>query len=350
MTDNLVSESNAPEVNSDDRRWRLAVLGLGRRGLEYAAAVARDSGCQLAGLVDSRNDLRSFARGCGFQAPLAVSLPRLLERGSLTGVIVCAPSADTPTLVGRAIEAGLAVLVPGAPAADAAGAAQLAEAVRKAGKPVASGNASLTHPLFLRAAQVLASGSLGALASIRASAQVSRVFGPGSIPPAGDVLDHVALDLVMLLDQWFGPAATVSARGQRMYGAALDEAHITLTLASGATVTFDCSWSVPGYPRTAMVVEIEGERGRMLASDDALEVEYQNATEPERTVLAGLAEGRALEWGEAHATLQAFTTRLGAGMGASDPLDLLRALRAVHVLEAIRTSIGSSGEPCAVRS
>lgn len=350
MTDHALPETHSLVLNSDDRRWRLAVLGLGRRGLEFAAAVARDTGCELAGLVDARNDLRGFARGCGFQAPLALSLARLLERGPLAGVIICAPPSEVPALACRAIEAGLAVLIPGAPAADLPGAARLEAALSAASQPVASGNAALTHPLFARAAQLLAEGSLGAVASIRASVQVSRVFGPGASPPAGDVLDHVALDLVMLLDQMFGPALAVSARGQRLYGEVLDEAHVTLQLAGGATISFDCSWSVPGYPHAAMVLEVECERGRVLASDDALELELAGTLEPQRTVLAGLEEGHPLEWGVAHATLQAFTQRLSHGMRTNDPLDMGRALRAVRVIAAIRGSIANPGEPHEVRA
>lgn len=344
MIDDPQPQSHSSDPNGDDLRWRLAVLGLGRHGLEFAAAVARDTSCELAGLADSRNDLRGFARGCGFQTPIALSLARLLERGPLAGVIVCAPPKEAPALACRAIEAGLAVLIPGAPAADLAGAARLAAALPAASRPVASGNAALTHPLFARAAQLLAEGSLGVLTSIRASVQVSRVFGPASLPPSGDVLDHVALDLVMLLDHLFGPALTVRARGQRLYGEGLDEAHVTLQLAANAVISFDCSWSVPGYPLAAMVLEVECERGRILASDDALEVEREGTAEPQRTVLAGLAEGHPLEWGEAHATLQAFTRRLSHGMLANDPLDLNRALRAVRVLQAVRGSVASSGE------
>ncbi|MEO5988673.1 MAG: Gfo/Idh/MocA family oxidoreductase [Candidatus Eisenbacteria bacterium] len=343
MTDKPLPQSHSPDPNSDDRRWRLAVLGLGRRGLEYAAAVARDSSCDLAGLVDSRNDLRGFARGCGFQAPLAVSLARLLERGPLAGVIVCAPPREVPALACRAIEAGLAVLIPGPPAADLAGADKLAAALSAASRPVASGNAALTHPLFARAAHVLAEGSLGAIVSVRASVQVSRVFGPASLPPAGDVLDHVALDLVMLLDLLFGPAHAVSARAERLYGDTIDEAHVTLELGAGPPISFDCSWSVPGYPRAAMVLEVECKRGRVLASDDALELEREGTPATQRTVLAGLIEGHPLEWGEAHATLQEFTRRLSHGMQADDPLDLARGLRAVRVLDAIRGSAATAG-------
>lgn len=350
MTHDPLPTPHAPDLERDDRRWRLAVLGLGRRGLEYAAAVARDTACQLAGLADTRTDLRSFARGCGFTAPLAVSLPRLLERGSLDGVIVCAPAVDVPGLVVRAIDSGLAVLVPDAPAADLAGAAQLEEVLARSARPAVSGIAVLTHPLFTRAGALLAGGTLGAVRTVSASVQVSRVFGPSALPPVGDVLDHVAFDLVVLLDHLFGPAVAATARGQRLYGTQLDEAHLTLQLAAGADVRFDCSWSVPGYPRTAMVLEIECEHGRVLASDDALEVDLDGVEEPQRMVLAGLEEGHALEWGEAHSTLQAFTQRLTRGMRATDPLVLMRAVRAGRVLAAARESIAAGGTRIEVHS
>lgn len=350
MSPDPTPEAPAQDHDSDDSRWRLAVLGLGRRGLEHAAAIARDAGCVLAGLVDARSDLRAFARGCGFQAPIVATLPKLLERGALDGVVLCTPARETPEALARAAQAGLAVLVPGLPASDAEGRAAFLSAAAAAPRPVVSGQAVLTHPLFARAEQLLRGDSLGGLLSIRASVQVSRVFGPSSAPPAGDVLEHVAFDLVVLLDRLFGPALAASARGQRLYGAGLDEANIQLTRAAEPPITFDCSWSAPGYPRAALVVEVEYERGRVLASDDALEIEEEGGHEPRRVVLAGLEEGQAFEWGEAHAALQAFTQRLAHGMSADDPLSMARACRAVAVLAAVRGSAAASGLPVAVVS
>jgi predicted dehydrogenase len=50
-----------------------------------------------------------------------------------------------------------------------------------------------------------------------------------------------------------------------------------MTLPDGAEVGLDCSWSVPGYTRASTVIELAGREGRLLASDEALEVDLARA-------------------------------------------------------------------------
>ena len=45
----------------------------------------------------------------------------------------------------------------------------------------------------------------------------------------------------------------------------------------GAEVGFDSSWSVPGFPLSAVVIELDGENGKLLVSNDALELDLREA-------------------------------------------------------------------------
>lgn len=333
-----------PDAPASDTS-RLAVLGLGRSGLEHAMAAARLPGCELAGLVDARADRRRFARGVGFAAPVSASLDGLAARSAVGAVLVCLPLAQRAAAVEEALARGLPVLVTGLPAANGEEAARL-EARLAAGGRLFCGSPALFHPLFRRAHELLIARAIGRPSRVRASTFVSRVFAAGADPRTGDVLDFVLSDLLWLLDALFGQTRAVRASVHRLFGERLDEVHATLELTEGLDAAVDASWSVPGYPRAALVVEAEGERGSLLASDDALETDLTVPPEgfaggPARRVLADEPDGLPFDAGEPTAVVLAFRRALD---GAAEPaLDPARALRVVRVLDALRRSAAGEG-------
>jgi predicted dehydrogenase len=122
--------------------------------------------------------------------------------------------------------------------------------------------------------------------------------------------------------------------------------HATLELHEGLDVAVDGSWSVPGYPRTALVVEAEGERGSIIASDDALET---NLTIPPvgfeagavRLVLADAPDELPFDAGDPTGVVMAFRRAIeGSDESALDPA---RALRVVRVIDALRRSAAGEG-------
>ena len=328
---------------------RFAVLGLGRAGLAWAMAVAQQPACALAGFVEPRGALRRFARGAGFTAPAFGSLEQLLAKQPCDAVIVAAPLGERVALVESAVRAGLAVLVDGLPVTHAEGAARLAGALAGATAPVACGIGLLFHPLLARAVSVVGAGGIGAPREIRASVYVSRVFAAGSPPEEGDVLDFAVGELLVVLDAMFGPPVRVTATGQRLFGARLDEVHAQLELPGGRQAGVDGSWSVPGYPRASLVIEVVGERGALLVSDDALETDLSAACEGlpaghSRRVLADELDPVAFESGEATRSLAAFVSTLQAGP-MLDALDPRRALRVARSVDAMRRSAADGGRP-----
>lgn len=334
----------APDATASGVR-RLAVLGLGRTGLEHAMAAARLPGCILAGLVDPRPERRRFARGVGFAAPLAASLESLGGREAADAVLVCLPLGERAAAIEAVAALGLPVLVTGLPARNGEEAARV-EAALAGGAQVRCGVPASFHPLFRRAHDLLDAQAIGRPGRVRASAFVSRVFSAGAPPRTGDVLDHVMAELLWLLDALFGPTRAVRASVHRLFGERLDEVHATLELREGLDAAVDGSWSVPGYPRAALVVEAEGDRGSILASDDALEADLTIppagfGAGSTRRVLADELDPLPFDAGESTPVVMAFRRALD---GAAEPaLDPARALRVVRVIDALRRSAAGEG-------
>ena len=252
---------------------RLAVLGLGRVGLAYAAAIAAHERVTLAGLIESRHDLRGFARGIGFDAPVLPSFAKLRERAEVDAVVVCVPADRRQAQVEALVHADVPVLLEGLP--ESTGTALPPTSWPR----LACATPLVLHPLFAHATGLLASGALGAPRRVSATANVSRVFSSHGAPHGLDVFAHTLPGLLVLLDAWFGPARAVRATGHRLYADRFDEAQGELETCEGLVAHLECSWSVPDYPQGAYVVEVECEHGRLLVSDDAFECELARACE-----------------------------------------------------------------------
>lgn len=336
-------EMPAPDAGAGPTAIRLAIAGLGRAGIAHAMAIARHDGCALTGFLEPRAERRRFARGAGFGAPAESSLTKLRARVPFDALVVCAPTEARAEVAAEALAAGLHVLVDGLPARTLEGAAPLAALPGDVRVRLRCATPSPFHPLLRRGAALLASGALGAPRTTRASAFVSRVFAPGA-PPAGlDVLDFAVGDLLVLLDGTLGPARSVRATAQRLYGERPDEVHATIVLADGREVGLDASWSVPGYPRAAVVLEVEGEHGSVIASDDALEVTLEAPAQgfPEgttRLLPAELGDPLPFDAGDGTRALHAFVEELrGAAGGDSGE----RGLRVLATLDAMRRAFAS---------
>jgi len=320
-------------------RERVVVAGLGRSGLEYACAFAMNPFAEVVGLVEPRGDLRRFARGVGFTPPSAATLERWLEKRECDSVVVCAPASEAVPIVERAVKAGLGVLVHGLAAMPGEAAVRIQAALTASERATAAGSAVMFQPTFARARR---SGALSAdrVSQVRASASVSRVFSPLA-EPGRDVLDFLLADLLLLLDASFGPIAAVKATGQKLYGDWFDECQVEARFANDLVTKIETSWSVPGYPCAAMVIEGSGAEGRVIVSDDALEMDMPGLQG--RVVAASEPSVARFDAGEASAVAEGYVKSLAGDASAIDALSVSRATRVARVVEAVRHSIGADG-------
>jgi predicted dehydrogenase len=333
---------------------RVSVAGLGRGGLAHLAILAMIPGCEIVGVVEPDAARARAARGMGWKVPRHPTIESLLAAGAPDALFVSLPPDRHLATARPALEAGLAVLVDKPLAHTLADAEALASAAAAAGRPLAAGCLLIHEPVFAAAREALASGALGRVRQARCSMYVSEVFEPRHgwrYDPArsgGGVVTNVSSELLFLVDATLAPPVEVRATWNRIYGEVEDELHAMMRLADGVEVGFDCSWSVPGYARPAVVVELEGENGKLLVSDDALELELAaarggrpaghssvRATElpqPARFDLDGealyLQDSRFLSW---------------VAGGAPPPGDAAAALRVQRLIDALYRSAGLGG-------
>jgi predicted dehydrogenase len=283
--DTLAGNDSAPSPVPavPTRPVKVAIYGLGRIGLQHAAILSTIPHVELTGIGDASRDARRNARGMGLAARAFATDEILLRRAEPQAMFLADSHELAPGMARRALEAGAAVLLEGVPLLPLSEVEGLLAAAQRAGRPVCAALPLAHHPVFAAASLAVANGVLGAMREVRASRTVSRVFHPAQqrSHAAGGAtrgaLAHVGTELVFVLTRMFGRPRLATATITSMYGALEDDARATWQLASNARVGIEVSWSTPGYPRPATVIEVEAENGRLLVSEDALEVELLEA-------------------------------------------------------------------------
>ena len=335
---------------------RLAVAGLGRAGIVQGAVARAIPNVELVAFAEPDGALRRAARGAGFRLPTFERLTLLLEREKPDALIVTGPHHSRPALVREALDAGVAVLTDRPLSSALHEAESLVLLAREKKVPLACAHALMFHPVFAEASAVLASGTLGTPRRVRCSTYRSRVFDTtrqaafAAGGATGGVLLHEAIDALFYCIETFGGPKQARATAQRLFGALEDEVHVTLTLPSGGEVGLDASWSVPGYPAAATVLEFEGDNGKLLASDDAVELDVTEERGAfraghTRLGLADLAQHARFDL-DGEATYRVLASFLAWAAGGEPPIHRAdRAVRALRVMDALYTSTRNGGAP-----
>jgi predicted dehydrogenase len=284
MTPAAVTLPQIPLLEVDarpSRPVRVGVVGLGKMGVAHTSVLAMIPGVEVAGLTDRVPALARTLRGMGHRAPVFATTRRLLETVKPDAVWICTTQDAHWPLTQACLEAGAAVFVEKPLAHTLEDARSLAALAAEKRLAVACGFTLAFLPVFAAAQHALATGTLGEIRRASSSMYLSQVFGPQKgwmYDPkrsGGGVVANISSHLLFLLRWYLGMPVGARATWQKLYGEVEDEIRGTFVLASGAEVAFESSWCVSGYPLSAVVIEVEGENGKLLVSNDALELELR---------------------------------------------------------------------------
>jgi predicted dehydrogenase len=321
-------------------------------GVVHSAVLSMIPDCEVVGLADRHAPLGRAVRGMGHRAPFFRSAAAMLEAVRPDAVFVCAQQDAHYPLAKLSLEAGAAVFVEKPLAHTLADAESLAALAAETGRPVACGYTLAYLPVFARAREAVA--AIGELRQARSSMNLSHVFTPRRgwmYDPArsgGGVVANISSHLLFLLEWYLGTPVEVRATWKKFYGEVEDELHGMMTLANGAEVGFDSSWSVPGYPLSAVVIEMDGANGKLLVSNDALELDLYQARAGwgaghTRVSHAELPQPARFDVnGDGYYHEDAWFLSWATG-GAAPPTTVDAALRAQRVMDALYRSAADEG-------
>ncbi|MFC7704832.1 Gfo/Idh/MocA family protein [Plastorhodobacter daqingensis] len=254
MTVTLLSPRTSP---ADLRRPRLGFLGLGWIGRHRMEALSATDGIEIAALCDPSPEALSAAQTLAPGA-WASADPEALLAQDLDGLVIATPSAQHAAQSIAALERGMAVFCQKPLGRNAAEAAAVVQAARRADRLLAV-DLSYRHTAAMAAIRpLLRDGALGRIFAVDLT--FHNAYGPDkawfhdrALSGGGCVMDlgvHL-VDLVLwALDhpKVVDVQAHVLAGGAPLdpEGAAVEDfAAVTLTLAGGTVVRLACSWNLP---------------------------------------------------------------------------------------------------------
>jgi len=213
FTGSLVLGLN-PRAQGSNERLRVAIVGLGGRGITLAQMFARRPDIEIAWLCDP--DQRRWARSvAAFDPPLArppqtaADFRRVLEDRTVDALVVATPDHWHGLATILACEAGKDVYVEKPMAHNAREGRAMIAAARKHRRVVQVGTQTRSAPYAHAAKEYVESGKLGDIHLIRVFNLMEHPRTP--LGPAGPVPDRFDYDL------WCGPAAKLPYHPNRRW-------------------------------------------------------------------------------------------------------------------------------------
>jgi UDP-N-acetyl-2-amino-2-deoxyglucuronate dehydrogenase len=294
---------------------RIGIVGFGKMGMLHGALLNSIGGVEITAIADtSRMVLRAF-KSVLPDIKYFASYETMLDECSLDAVIICTPSFSHTQIAKYAASRNVNIFIEKPMSSSLEQAIHLYELLKE--KPLISmiGFSSRYIPTFLKGKEIIESGILGRIESVKAQAYIADVFSKqrgwryNKSFSGGGVLIDVGVHMIDLLYWYFGKIASVIGSIKSIYSDDVeDEAAVHLNFKNGLGVDFDCSWSKVGYRKLYLKMEIEGEKGEIIITDQNLTRKMHKPNDAESETLnlnyADLYEGYYIDLGEPQYSIQ----------------------------------------------
>jgi len=262
----------------EEKKLRVAVIGLGKLGILHTAVVNMIPDAELAAIADINSQLSKYVEQAGLKAPFFSETERMLAEIKPDAVVVCTPAFANLPVVEQCLTRDVDVFIEKPLAHTLAAAKKMVSLV--SGRKVihATGYLFAHMGLYKRAKRLIADGVLGRLYRVRSSVYTSEVFSKKKgwyYDPAksgGGAVMNIAAHLLYVLYWYFGTAKSVFAQTKYIHSDVDDAATALLEFGDGLQGSMDVSWSVPGYRLPYTEIHVEGDNGTMELTNDAIKL------------------------------------------------------------------------------
>jgi predicted dehydrogenase len=256
---------------------RVGIVGLGKMGLLHAAIFHSLADSCVVAVADPAPFPRdSLAE---MQPPIRIytEAEDMLASVALDAVVIATPVAEHVPLAVACVRQGVPFFLEKPLATSAAQALQLFTSLQETPVPHMIGYMTRYVDAFARGHALIASGCLGRLQRVTATIYVSQLFTRGRgwryerRVSGGGVLLSQGSHLLDLLTWYFGPVSRVNAEVFPVYSSEVEDfAHLMLVFQSGLHGWVDCSWSVRFRRTVETTIDVLGDNGSLVLTDDTV--------------------------------------------------------------------------------
>lgn len=262
-----------------ENKLRIGVIGLGRMGLMHAAVFNSLENSKLVAVMDPSKFPSKQLGLLNPKVKVFNDVDKMLNEMELDAVLISSPVSSHISLALKCVEKGIPFLCEKPLSVNSEQAIPLLEKLKSNSVANMTGYVFRFLDSFVKGKEILDTGCLGRIQRVDARIHISQLFKKGKgwrydpKESGGGALINNGSHLIDLLTWYFGSVSSVNANVLSYYSPGIDDfAHMIMKHKSGVTTIFDCSWSVRFKRKIDIKIDVLGDNGSLIVSDDTIQL------------------------------------------------------------------------------
>ena len=270
--------------SSSDKKLRMGIIGLGRMGLTHAAIFNSLSDSKVVAVMDPSKFPAKYLGDFNPSIKAFDNLDDMFNNVEIDSVLIASPVSSHIPISLKCVERRIPFLLEKPLSPNSEQAVPLLKKLQEKQIPNMIGYVYRFLDSFKKGKKILESNCLGNIQRVHANMYISQLFKKGKgwrYDPkmsGGGVLISLGSHIIDLLTWYFGSVSYVNGHITSIYSPGIDDfAHLIIMHHSGINVVVDCSWSVRFYRKIDIKIDILGDNGSLIVSDDTVQLFLDNA-------------------------------------------------------------------------
>lgn len=266
-------------MNNEQKKLNIGIIGLGRMGLMHTAIFNSLPESRVVAVVDPAMFPAKPLSMLNPNIKVYKTAEKMFRNENIDGVLIASPVGYHIENAMECVQNNIPFLMEKPLAVNALQAEPLIAELEKKQLPNMIGYMARKIDSFIEGKKIIDSGALGKILNVKGTVYVSQLFKQGKgwrYDPkvsGGGVLESQGSHLLDLLYWYFGTIKMVNADTLSVYSQGIEDfTHVMIHFASGLKGWIDASWSVRFKRKMELRLDILGENGSLVISDDTLDL------------------------------------------------------------------------------
>ncbi len=277
------------EVREDSlaAEFRVGIIGMGRMGITHLAIINGLEGVKVTAVADPSKPLVSMLEKYT-ELSVYSAWQNMLESEGLDAVLVCTPPSLNFEILDVCADKGVSVFCEKPFLMDSVKALMLAEKFFEKEVIGQVGYVNRYNAVFMETKRLIESGTIGKIVRFKSEMYSGTVTKPdeglgwrSSAKSGGGATYEMAAHAIDLSLYLFGiPSGSIGNSTSRVFSKSVDDiASTTLVYESGLMGNVFVNWSDSSYRKPSNIIEIFGDKGKIIADQFELKLYLDVADE-----------------------------------------------------------------------
>ncbi len=283
---------------------RAGIIGFGKMGILHGALVNGSNVAEVVAICDKSKVMKFGIKRVYPKAKVFSDVDEMLSSSNLDIVIISTPTFNHFESATKSLRSGCHVFIEKPLALSYEEAQAIAEEAKKSNRIVQVGFCDRFAPSIRKAKSFVEQGKVGDIERVVANIYAADVFEAhtgwryNKKLSGGGVLIDFGIHMVDWLCWYFGAVKKVTAQQKMIYSKEVeDEVSAKFWFENGITADYECSWSKEGYRKAYHRMEIYGTKGKMVVTDQTIDIFDSSDNKVEDYVYPDLYDGAFMDVG-----------------------------------------------------